>query len=146
MRILLRTTACAGGLFLALLVMGHVFMIGYYAPDWRSIAAYGLPHGSLAPVVGAISIYFNSLAMVWFVILIVLTETYALRSWVFYVACGLTLTVFIQYEFYSRFWADQPLDLFSRPGAVLLAMGVTIGLVYWAVAGRKAGKWRQMHS
>ena len=146
MRIVLRIAACALGVILAFLAAGHVFMIGSYAPDWQSIAAYGLPHGSLAAVLGAIVIYFDSLAVIWFVLLIGLAEKYALRSWAFYVACGLALTMFVQYEFASRFWPDKPFALFERSGVVLLAMGITIGLVYWAVAGRKAGKWRQLTS
>jgi hypothetical protein len=32
--------------------------------------------------------------------------------------------------------------LFAHGGLILLASGVTLGFVYWAAAGRKAGAWR----
>lgn len=142
MRKITRVLVCAAGVLLALLVAGHVFMIGSYAPDWQSMLNYGLPHGSLASVLGAVAIYVNSLPIVLFLLVVGLAESFALRSLAFYIACGLALTLFLEYDFASRFWPQQPLGLTEPSGQILLAMGIAIGLVYWSIAGRNAGKWR----
>jgi hypothetical protein len=129
-------------LLLAVTAAAHVCMITWYAPDWRLILAYGLPHGSLAPVVATIFIFVTSVPFVLFVFVILLAEIYALRSVLFFIACGLALTLLVRYEIEVMIGKDDSYELTAKGGLILLATGVALGFVYWVIAGRNAGKWR----
>jgi hypothetical protein len=138
--IVLRILVIFAALIAALAAAGNVYMVVDYWPHFDLMAQYGLPHGSLAPVLVTIIEIAASLAFVLFLLVIALAERYALRSPVFYAAAGLALLVLLRFDFSSRF-PTQNYALYGRGGLTLLATGLALGLVYWVIAGRKAGKW-----
>ncbi len=142
MAAVLRIVVVFSALAAALVVAGNVYMIVDYWPRWELMVNYGLPHGSLATVVVTIFEIATSLAFALFLLAIALSERNALRSPLFYAASGVALMVLLRYDFSSRF-PTRSYQLYGQGGLTLLLTGLALGLVYWAIAGRKAGKWRE---
>jgi hypothetical protein len=143
MAILLRVATIVIAVLIALLVGGHVLCTVWYAPDWSLLLNYGLPHGSMVAALATPVIFINSVPFVLFALVIVIAERVALRSLPFYLACGLGLTLLVRYDLQVMIGNHLPYDLSARGGLILTATGLSIGLTYWAIAGRKAGVWRE---
>jgi hypothetical protein len=88
-------------------------------------------------------IFINSVPFVLFALVILIAERMALRSLLFYLACGLGLTLLVRYDLQVMIGNHLPFELSERGGLILTATGLSIGLTYWAIAGRKAGMWRE---
>ncbi len=81
------------------------------------------------------------------VILIALAEAFKIRSLLAHAAAGAVLLLLGFYgSGQSRSYEesiDRPPPPISRDAEIAAAAGVVFGLVYWAIAGRKAGRWRE---
>jgi hypothetical protein len=143
MRMLARSGMVLMALLVALFLSANVYMIIDYWPDFDFMANYGLPHGSLATVVGTMMVVGSSLAFFLFILVLVLSETYSLRSLLFHLAAGVALLVLLRFDFASRFRHQDAYGLFDQAGLGLIATGAALGLIYWLLAGRKAGSWRE---
>jgi hypothetical protein len=89
------------------------------------------------------------------VIIAVTAEFYRLQSWLLYAVTGAVVSVVCQIVtvvFISVVWSQvgmpsKPPPEFGVPSAdmitVFVVAGSAAGLVYWAMAGRSAGRWRQ---
>jgi hypothetical protein len=81
------------------------------------------------------------------VILIAIAETFKIRSLLTNAAGGATLLVLGLYagglsNSYEES-IDRPPPPISRAAEIAAAAGAVFGLTYWAIAGRKAGRWRE---
>lgn len=82
------------------------------------------------------------------VILIALAEAFKIRSLLANVAGG---AVMLLLAYYGSGLApasyeesiDRPPPMMSRELEIAAAAGAVFGLVYWTIAGRKAGRWRE---
>jgi hypothetical protein len=82
--------------------------------------------------------FISAIAFVPTMIVILIAETFALRSLFFYALAGGTGGLLYGLTFPAA--AATPLD---RTVQITLAAGVAAGLVYWLAAGRTAGFWRE---
>lgn len=80
------------------------------------------------------------------VILIAIAESFNIRSLLANAAAGAAMMVL---GFYASGLSssyeesiDRPPPPVSREAEIAAAAGVVFGLTYWALAGRKAGRWR----
>jgi hypothetical protein len=80
-------------------------------------------------------------------ILIAIAETCKIRSLLANAAAGAALLVMALYAsgLSNRYEEsiDHPPPPISRDAEIAAAAGVVFGLVYWAIAGRNAGRWRE---
>jgi hypothetical protein len=81
------------------------------------------------------------------VILIAIAESFKIRSLLVHAAAGAALLTLGYYAsgMSNRYEEsiDRPPPPLSREAEIAAAGGVVFGLVYWAIAGRKAGRWRE---
>lgn len=132
--VLLRFLVCSFGFVVAALAAAMVGTFGLYR-GLEAEAVYGVAFlGTVFLVTGAIAWF----SVVPFAALVILMEAFALRSVILYaVAGGLVGGAFAFPELVDpRVLVDIRLHLAT-------AAGVVGGFVYWVIAGRKAGAYRE---
>lgn len=92
-----------------------------------------------------VSAFVAAFSFVPAVIAILVTETFGLRSVVLHAVAGGLIGLFCGYTLgvigpLPRFDFDMPLGTNFE---LLAAAGIAAGLIYWLIAGRSAGLWRE---
>jgi hypothetical protein len=136
------------GYVLACIAASLVLTLGSLAPDWNDVMAPLGPHAGAADsialwsVTGLAAIIIFSVGFLPAVLAIVLAEGLALRSAVIYGVIGAALALAMAYGLdFAGYIASPDFDL-ARNREVFAAAGIAGGLVYWLVAGRRAGAWK----
>jgi hypothetical protein len=131
---------------LASLACSMAIAAGLLGPEWHGFSGdFGERTGYWLLVVFATG-FTGAFGLLPLVILIVLAESFKIRSLLVHAAAGALLLASGYYA--SGLWnryeesIDRPPPPISREVEIAAAGGVVFGLVYWAIAGRKAGRWR----
>jgi len=131
----------------ASIAAGIAIAMGLFGPQWHSVSGdvgervmfWG------AAFVGATGI--GAVGLLPLAILIAIAETFKIRSLLAHAAAGAAVFVLGYYgSGLSRPYEesiDRPPPPISREAEISAAGGVVFGMVYWAIAGRKAGRWRE---
>jgi len=114
----------------AIIPIGGYLVLGYIAYG-RAIAAQFLVPMAASGFAKAVA---NSLLPV--LAIVALTEAFSIQAVFAYVLLG--VFVFVGYAFYLV--PHQVLNLAVLSG--MTSAGIVAGLVYWKIAGRNAGAWR----
>jgi len=131
----------------ASLAAGMAIAMGFLGPEWHILT--GDP-GERVVFWGAA--FFGAAAtgaagLLPLVILIALAESFKIRGLLANALGGVALLLL---GYYGSGLArpgyeesiDRPPPAISREAEIAAAAGAVFGLVYWAIAGRKAGRWR----
>lgn len=133
-------------LFVAMLAAGIAIAIGLLGPNWHGFT------GDIGERVGFWMLVFfgtsftGAVGFLPVVMLIALAEAFKIRSFIVYAAVGALLLaagVYGGIETTGEESIDHPPPRVSRPYEVAAASGAVFGLVYWLLAGRNAGRWRE---
>ena len=139
-RILVILFAC----FAASLAAGLVVTIAVLLPEWSDLALGPLDQGTFGIVVAFGAIFVSGFALVPALIVILLGESFAVRSVLFYAASGAAVAALLYLSFRNFDTLAFNIDGFARRELeIMAAAGINAGFVYWAIAGRNAGKWRE---
>jgi len=141
MGILVRCLIVLFGYWLGCVAAALVFTLGTLGPHWDDWMALGLPSAALWPVVGVAAAIIATVAVLPALLVIALAEGFAWRSVVLYGSLGGGLALALGYGIDFAGYAAGPDQLLTRQREVLAASGIAGGLVYWLVAGRRAGSW-----
>jgi hypothetical protein len=143
-RLLLRFILVPLGYFAGVLAGTLVILLGSWKigqadalePQVRAIALYGYLFA--APVLLVIL-----LSLMWLpaAIGVLLSEAFALRSWMFHTANG-AISAWLAWHLFGYMDAESRIAL-SGPLAVIAA-GLAGGFAYWAIAGWNAGFWKPL--
>jgi hypothetical protein len=80
-------------------------------------------------------------------IAVALAEAFRIRSALIYALTGGAIMLFGYYGAGFASSADESIDHppppISREAEIAVACGVVFGLIYWTIAGRRAGAWRR---
>jgi hypothetical protein len=136
---------------LASMAAGIAIAMGLLGPEWHGVSGdvgerfvfWG------AAFVGATGI--GAFGLLPLAILIAFAESFKIRSLLVHAAAGAAMMVLGLYGAglsNNRYEEsiDHPPPAISRETEIAAAAGVVFGLVYWAIAGRKAGAWREPSS
>ena len=134
-------------LWLATMAAGIVWSIGLLGAQWPAMSgdpAERVVFWGAAFIASGIT---ASLLFLPMLIAVVLAEAFAIRSLLINVfgAVALALLAY-QGAGYGRSGEesiDRAPPLVSREFEIAAAAGATFGLIYWLIAGRKAGRWRE---
>lgn len=136
----------AFAVMLASLVSGMVISVGLLGPEWRGMSGDVVERGAF----WGIALFASGVT--WFtgflpiVIAIVVAEAARLRSLLIYAAAGAAL--FALGALGAGFVNPYEESIDRAPSVVphgielAAAAGIAFGLVYWLIAGRRAGAWR----
>ncbi len=147
MVVLYRIMMMVAGYSAACIAASLVLTLGTLAPEWSDIGQTVPPDVQSVAVwsataVGAVVIF--GIAMLPTLLAIAIAEGLALRSPIVYGVIGAALALAAAYglnSFGFGFTGAAGPD-FAREREVIAAAGIAGGLMYWLVAGRKAGQWK----
>jgi hypothetical protein len=131
---------------LASLAAGMVIAAGLLGPQWHGLTGDPVERAGYWVLVVFASGFTGALGFLPLVIGIAIAEAVKLRSLLVYALAGAGMMLLGYYSAgilnnYEESIDRPPLPI-SREAEIAAAAGAAFGLVYWAIAGRKAGAWR----
>ena len=136
------------GVILATIAAGSVIAIGVWGPQWHAVSGDA---GEIFYFWGTVFIGANFIGAATFlplVVLIVLGEAFKIRSLLIHLAAG-ALLLFAGYYGSGAVTASYEESIDRAPAPVVrvaevaAAAGIAFGFIYWLIAGRTAGRWRE---
>ncbi len=140
MQLIVRFFVTLFAFWVASLAAAAVMVLGA-APELPTTDDFPL----LTVFIFTVSAFVAAFSFVPAVIAILVTETFGLRSVVLHAVAGGLIGLFCGYTLgvigpLPRFDFDMPLGTNFE---LLAAAGIAAGLIYWLIAGRSAGLWRE---
>jgi hypothetical protein len=114
-----------------------VVTVGSLEPDAAGPGSGVVLDEAVGLIVGFSALLITALTLIPAVLLIAIAESFRLRSFVFYALAGAAIACYCGLG--RGFMAEFRFDHSSE---VLAASGIAGGLIYWLLAGRRAGAWR----
>jgi hypothetical protein len=135
-------------LILAIMAAGITLAIGIIAPDWAGIDSDPVERLSFFIVSFFATNFVGAVAILPAMLLIVISEAARLRSFLFYGVGGALVGLASYYGSDISVRLENTTDVPPVANALQLvaAAGIIGGLVYWLIAGRNAGRWREPKS
>ena len=128
--------------FAASLAAGVVLVFSIVFPEWGS-GRFGFDEGSFAVIVTIGFVVIGSFGFLPALIIALVTEALNVRSALIYATGGAVLGA-LSYLGIARFdpGTMTMADGVRREVEIMAGAGIVAGLVYWLIAGRNAGAWR----
>jgi hypothetical protein len=131
------------GFLAACLVAGMIVVAAVMFPDFSDLGAGPTDLGVFQILVGFGFIFISGFALLPAVIIALVTEAFSIRSLLAYavggalvgLACYLSLVPFDTDTLHFE-------GIMRRHLEIMTGAGIVAGVVYWMVAGRSAGAWR----
>jgi hypothetical protein len=147
MTVLGRIVMALLGYALACVAASLVLTIGSFAPDWNELTRLGMDSAAAQSaalwwISGVAAIIIFSVGFLPACLVIALAEGLALRSAVIYGVIGAALALAMAYGLDFAGYPAAPDGDLARNREVFAAAGIAGGLVYWMIAGRRAGAWK----
>lgn len=128
----------------ASLAAGFVVAIAALYPAWSNLAVDGYDATFIGYVITFGAIFVSFFAVLPALLVIVLGEALELRSALYYAAAGAVVAALAYLSAGSWDTLSLSVDGFARRELEVMAgAGIAAGFVYWAIAGRNAGRWRR---
>lgn len=132
-------------LIVATMVAGIALAVGIISPDWAGVDSDPVERVSFFVVAFFATSFVGAAATFPALVLIVFAEAARMRSLLYYGVAGAVvgLAAYFGSDVSSRL--ENTTDVVPVGHALQLAAaaGIIGGLVYWLIAGRKAGRWRE---
>ena len=143
MAVLARIVVVIFAYLLACIAASIVFTIGILTPELDGSALFASRDDALGVVIALTALLFALLALLPALLVIVLSEGFALRSSLLYAALGCVVVLSVIYSLNATGYVGELNVSDGHTREVLAATGIAGGLVYWLFAGRRAGLWKQ---
>ena len=133
---------------LATLAAGIAIAIGLLGPEWHGVSGDVVERGTFSVFVVAGAAFTGAVTLLPLVILIAIAEIFKVRSLLIYAVAGAAILLLgysasgLAPPSYEES-IDYPPSPISHATQVAAAAGIVFGGVYWLIAGRKAGRWRE---
>jgi hypothetical protein len=144
-------------------LLGHMFMmligfaaasfaaavimsIGFVAPYWAAAPLSGYEREGLWIATWVTSLIVAGFSFLPAFLVMLIAESFKLRSILFYALAGAAIGLMYSPlgAGFAQWWTEFNDQVISRrPTELMVAAGIGGGIVYWAIAGRNAGKWRE---
>lgn len=144
MSLFLRFFVIVFALLLSILAAGLALAAGIVVPDFVTVTTDPVEHVQFFFVSFFTTGFVGAYAFLPAVVLIVLAETFDIRS-IFYYALGgaaIGLVAYFGSNISVRLEETTDLPPVAFGLQLVAASGIIAGFVYWLIAGRKAGKWK----
>jgi hypothetical protein len=113
-----------------------------FIPGPIDLFGQSVDHQIIAVAIGVTAVFFSFYAVLPAMLIIALAEGFRLRSVLFYTLAGAALALGLSYGSDVRLLRNLDDDLGAHGAEIMAAAGIVAGFVYWALAGRNAGAWR----
>jgi hypothetical protein len=148
MTALWRITMMFVGYVLACIAAALVLALGTLTPQWDEFfRALGMQSPQMESaamwlVTALAALIIFAVGFLPTLLIIIIAESFALRSIVVYGVIGAALALAMGYGLDFAGYVAAPGSELAREREVFAASGIAGGLVYWLFAGRKAGSWK----
>jgi hypothetical protein len=130
------------------IAVGMATAIGVLGPQWHAFSGDVGERVTFWGIAFVGSVFTGAIGLLPIIVLIVLAEAFRIRSLLINAAAGAALLVA---GYYGSGLArpgyeesiDHPPPPIPRQAEIAAAAGAVGGLVYWLIAGRNAGRWRE---
>ena len=135
-------------IFLAFLIAsaaaGITIAVALLGPDWPALSGDAGQRTGFWVLVFFAASASGAVIILPLFLLVVLAESFKLRSILLYAAAGAAVMLFGYFMsgFSERVDPGTAHLPIGHEAAIAAAAGVVFGMVYWLLAGRKAGAWR----
>lgn len=132
------------GIGLAALAAGAVVVLAVLFPEWSDLALGPFDDAGVGLVLAFGLIFISGFALVPALIVVMVTEALSIRSALAYAAGG-ALSGAACYLGLVPFDTETMtfVGVVRRDLEIMTGAGIVAGVVYWLVAGRNAGRWRE---
>src|SRR5271169_2663317 len=132
------------GFLAACLVAGMIVVGGVLFPQLSEFAEGAIDQGALNIVWGLGFIFISGFALLPAMLLAAITEAFYIRGALTYAICGGVIGLACYLSLIPFDPATVSFDgIVRRHLEILTGAGIVAGLVYWMIAGRNAGAWRE---
>ena len=139
-----RTFVILFACLLASFAAGLVVTLAVVLPDLSDLALGPFEQGAFGLMIGFGALFVSFYAFVPVLLVIVAAEAFSIRSLLFYAAAGALLGCVLYLNFGGWNWSAITVQGFARREIeIMAAAGIVAGFVYWVIAGRNAGQWRE---
>jgi hypothetical protein len=143
MSLLLRLIVIFFAFLVASLAAGFIVAVAVMYPQFSSLDLGPIDRDALTVMAGFGFIFASGLALLPATLMAIVTEAFGIRSIVFYALGGALFGLAV-------YLTTTPFDpaamtfvgVDRRELEVMTGAGIVAGLVYWLIAGRRAGLWR----
>jgi phosphotransferase system glucose/maltose/N-acetylglucosamine-specific IIC component len=132
-------------LMVAIVAAGIALAIGIVAPDWAGADSDPFERVSFFIVSFFATSFVGAVAFLPAMVVIVIAEAARLRNFLYYGVGGALVALASYYGSDISVRLENTTDVTPVGNALQLAAaaGIIGGLVYWLIAGRNAGRWRE---
>jgi phosphotransferase system glucose/maltose/N-acetylglucosamine-specific IIC component len=132
-------------LIAAIVAAGVALAIGVVAPDWAGVDSDPFERISFFIVSFFATSFVGAVAFLPALVVIVIAEAARLRNFLYYGVGGALVGLASYYGSDISVRLENTTDVAPVGNALQLAAaaGIIGGLVYWLIAGRNAGRWRE---
>lgn len=126
---------------------GGVVVLAVMYPEWSSLDLGPMDRDGVAVMMGFGFVFVSGFALLPALIMALVTEAFSIRSLLFYALGGALFGLGV----YLAFTQFDPstmsfVGVERRELEIMTGAGIVAGLVYWVIAGRRAGAWRATQS
>jgi hypothetical protein len=123
---------------------GLVVSFAVLLPEVSDLALGPYERGAVGVMVAFGAVFVSAHALVPVLLVVVCAEAVPIRSLLFYAIAGALLGVVLYLNANGWDLAAVSVRGFARRELeIMAAAGIVAGFVYWLIAGRNAGKWRE---
>ncbi len=144
-RLLVRFILVPLGYLAAVIAGASIILFGSwkFGTALMSDSSEAFSYGMFGAIIAGPILFGTLLVTMWLpaAIGVVLSEAFALRSWIFHALNG-AASAWLGWQLFGAF--DQSEIPLNEPKYVIAA-GLAGGFAYWAVAGRSAGFWKPLY-
>jgi phosphotransferase system glucose/maltose/N-acetylglucosamine-specific IIC component len=132
-------------LIVAIVAAGIVLAIGIVAPDWAGVDSDPFERVNFFIVSFFATSFVGAVAMLPALVVIIISEAARLRNFLYYGVGGALVGLASYYGSDISIRLENTTDVAPVGNALQLAAaaGIVGGVVYWLIAGRNAGRWRE---
>ena len=132
------------GLILAIMAAGIALAIGIISPDWTGVDSDPFERVSFFVFAFFATSFVGAAATLPALVLILFAEAARMRNLLYYGVAGAVvgLAAYFGSDVSSRLENTTDVTPVGHTLQLAAAAGILGGLVYWLIAGRKAGAWR----
>src|ERR1700722_20339726 len=130
-------------LLLASFAAGLVVALAVLFPAFSDLDLGMADRGPFHAAIVLGAIFVSGFAFIPALLLVIVSEGFGIRSFVFYAAAGAVAGFVIYWSFAAADFGALSVNSNTRREAeIMTGADIIAGMVYWAIAGRNAGLWR----
>lgn len=132
------------GFLLACFVAGAVVLYALFFPEMNDVA-FDVDQGAINLILGFGFLLVSGFALLPAVIIALITEAFSIRHILAYAVAGGLAGLFCYLGFIPFDTVNMTFNgIVRRHLEVMVGAGILGGVVYWLIAGRNAGAWRDV--